>query len=162
MKYLKRFNESKEIDDILDKINDQGINSLTDEEKKIMGIKPKNKYVDAIGGMLGDLVTPEQAQGLMSNLYSKSVKGYTKGDVMTIAEMKQIVIGDIVHMKIWDEDGKVRENDFKLIKYVNNNTIGSDDGFELPIESFYKDTDLIDHMEESCGWRFTLRKAIKK
>ena len=125
-------------------------------------MKEKDKMLGEIGDMMKNILTPEQANSIMSNLtYKPNFKGYEKGDVMTVGEAKQLKEGDLIHLKYYNDEGELDFNDIDEILDNSGNEICTKGMYPFPINDYWDDSMLLKNADNS-GYSFTVSKVCKK
>jgi len=80
---------------------------------------------------------------------------YSKGDIMTVGELKALKTGDYIHLEYYNDEGNRVCNSFKKLNIINNHIDA--EAFPIPIER-YSDDVLIQNLDNS-GYTFTVRYA---
>ena len=130
-------------------------------------MKKKNKYLDSISSILGDLVSPETAADIMNDLTYKPsfYKFYKKGNIMTAGESRKLEKGKLVHILYHDEDGNLRCDEIDELVFVNQEKdeieISTKHGFSVSVKNEDPDDLLLENRERS-GWNWTLSNVEKK
>lgn len=150
MKHLKKFESysSNRVDELLDKINDQGIDSLTDEEKEILksnGVLPggeeKPAYRDSYGyGDDEDDIDPDDIED--------DDKVFTKSELSTMME------GDFDEKEVGADWLKRREKARELydFKYFKTN---------YPGDIFIQYEDIMEYLEDDKNAPGFKEKIVK-
>ena len=122
----------------------------------------KKKLLNDIDNMLSNIVSPAQADSIMNSLtYKPNFKDYKKGDVMTVGEAKKLKEGDLIHLKYYNEDGRLTFNDIDAIFDNCGNEICTKGMYPFPIKDWWEDTMLLKNADNS-GHLFTVSKVCKK
>jgi hypothetical protein len=132
-----------------------------------MDKKEEKKYKDAIGSMLNNIMSPEQAKDVFNNMFNpKIIKGYKKGDFYKFNEITKLKVGDIIYFKFWDDDDRVRTSgEFGKIDTIEFTKFGEFEFITGGWSFFIRKNDLdsnkiINHYIESSGWSFSVYKTI--
>jgi len=115
------------------------------------------KYKKEIKSMLGNIVGEDLAKDIFEANFPEPIEGYLPGSILTLAELRALPDGTVIHIHYIDEDGNEREDGFqKLSKYSDDEW--SAGAFPFPIDEI-KEDELIDRCDNS-GWTFTIRMAV--
>lgn len=79
------------------------------------------------------------------------------GKVLTLAELKNMPYGSVIHIKYEDEDGNEREDGFQFLK-CDDMSEWCAGAFPIPLNEL-DDEDSIKDVD-NCGWHFTIREAV--
>ena len=130
------------------------------------------KQIKEIESMLNK-IAPEAADAIMNTLlYTPNIKGYQKGSIMTVAELKLLKPGDVFYYTVWDEDDEIRVSQFDNLSNIDTD-MGSSKQVEvcgedpypmyIHIDDWNNDSFILDYVDDKgCGWHFTIINAIKK
>ena len=122
----------------------------------------KDKILNDINNILNNIVTPEQANSIMNNLtYKPNFKDYKKGEVMTVGEAKQLKEGDLIHLKYYNDEGRLTFNNIDAILDNCGDEICTKGMYPFPIKDYWEDSMLLEDADNS-GYTFTVSKVIKK
>jgi hypothetical protein len=128
-------------------------------------MKDKDKYLNDIENTLSKLVTPDQMKSIMSSFNRKEPKDYIKGDIMTVEEFFNLKKDDVIHHKVYDDDGHLRSDEFDIVEFPadasNHYEISTVGCFPFEVDPNEEPTKELKNMDNS-GWTWTMRKAIKK
>ena len=106
-----------------------------------------------------------QIQGLKVMMMLKpnpNIKGYKKGNILTLKKLKALKEGTVIHLHYIDEDENVRTNGFHKLTKNSPDEYGTEDGFPIPLEKGnLEDDDILKDCDNS-GWTFTIREAVGK
>jgi hypothetical protein len=98
----------------------------------------------------------------MANLtYKPNFKDYKKGEIMTVSEAKLLREGDLIHLKYYNDEGRLTFNDIDAVLFNENNEVCTKGGYPFPLKSYWKDSMLLENADNS-GYTFTVSKTIKK
>tara|TARA_R110000772_G_scaffold95789_1_gene194134 strand:- start:6769 stop:7125 length:357 start_codon:yes stop_codon:yes gene_type:complete len=115
---------------------------------------------DEINKMLGNLMSEEDANEVMSNMFPDPLNGYEKGDVLTVGELKALPQGTVIHLWYEHSDGSLRNDDF--VTFAGYDGIDDElcaDAFPMPVHNLTDDTPM--KYLDNCGWTFTVCGANK-
>ena len=109
--------------------------------------------------MFENIVGEESASKILSNMFPKPIKGYKKGRILTVGELKLLPRNSIIHLWYKDDDNHLRKNGFvTFCGYDGDDELCTTDGFTMPIDG-HTDNELIERFD-NCGWNFTVCEAL--
>jgi hypothetical protein len=121
--------------------------------------KKSKKMLDESKSILSGIIGEAEASTIIGNMFPPKIKGYTKGKILTVGELKKLPKGSILHIWYIDEDRHLREDDFLIFDgFEDDDFEPTANGFSMPIDNL-TDDDLLDHID-NCGWTFTVSEAI--
>jgi hypothetical protein len=91
-----------------------------------------------------------------------NIKGYKKGNVVTVKKLRSMKEGTVIHLHYLDEDGTERTNGFHKLTKDSPDEYGTEDGFPIPLEKNGMEEDDILKDCDNSGWTFTVREAVGK
>lgn len=109
--------------------------------------------------ILASIVGTEEAFSIMANMFPPPLKGYIKGDLISVGELRLLKEGDIIFVKYFNEDNHVSVNDFLTFGGIDSDEAYTTDGYPFPLEG-HRDNELIESFD-NCDHTFTIYKAIK-
>jgi hypothetical protein len=112
--------------------------------------------------MLDGIVGEETSNDILNNMFPPPIKGYKKGNILKVKELKALPKNTIIHLLYEEGNGCLRNNGFvKFCGDVNTSTeLRTADGFSMPMEGHSEDELIKDF--DNCGWYFTVSEAIKE
>lgn len=118
----------------------------------------ENYVSNSLKSLLGDQLGTEVFD---ANFNHKKLKGYVKGEIMTLKELKALPNRSVIHLKYTDEDGGLRENGFQILEKDDSEDWTTEEGYSIPLNNIKNQSVKIQDIDNS-GWTFTIRHAIKK
>ena len=120
-----------------------------------------SKILKKTESLLKNIVSEDIADAILSNMFLEPIKGYKKGKVLTVGELKSLPKNSVIHLWYKDECNHLRNNDFVVFcGYDGSDELCTTDGFTMPIEG-HSDEELIKNFDNS-DWTFTVCEAILK
>ena len=115
------------------------------------------KYKKEIKSMLDNIVGEDLAKQIFEANFPEPIDGYLPGRILTLAELRELPDGTVIHIRYLDEDGNEREDGFQKLS-KDDSEEWSAGAFPFPIRNL-KEDELIDRCDNS-GWEFTIRMAV--
>lgn len=109
--------------------------------------------------MLGNIVGEELGQKIFEANFPEPIVNYKPGDILSFKQIKELPEKTIVHIFYLDEDGELREDGFQEL-YKSSEDEFSAGAFPFPMDEHKDDSELIEK-RDNCGWKFTIREAIR-